>query len=87
MRRRANENRLFSIAVTLETAWPLLSSVGPLRREHKIRAMIAAMSLALRNWFSLCRRRHIDRPNHRPNGGARIAVHVIVGLLSKQLSR
>jgi hypothetical protein len=45
MWRKANENRLSSIAVTIETAWPLLSSVGPLRRKHKIRAL-STLSLA-----------------------------------------
>jgi hypothetical protein len=35
MWRKANHNRPFSIAITIETAWPLLSSVGPPRRKDK----------------------------------------------------
>jgi hypothetical protein len=42
MRRKANENRLPSIAVTTENPWPLLSGVGPLRRRRKIEAVRSA---------------------------------------------
>jgi hypothetical protein len=38
-RRKANENRPSSVAATIETAWPLLSIVGPLRHTHKTRAL------------------------------------------------
>jgi hypothetical protein len=38
MRRKANENRVSSIAATIETGWLPLSTIGPLRLKHKIRA-------------------------------------------------
>jgi hypothetical protein len=44
-RRKANENRPCSVAATIETAWPVLSIVGPLRRTHKIRASSMAVPL------------------------------------------
>ena len=46
MRQKANENKVPSVAATTETAWPLLSVVGPLRRTHKIRARVRLRPLA-----------------------------------------